>query len=128
MPLAVLYGHIYKGKATLAAVDQVAVEEVASLKKWQRLGAVDQVVVTDQARITRMIGEGAIDQIVVLDQASLKQLAKVQAVDSIGASPSEYDIAQATWLMLFAYVNYPGTMAELVGKIKNETGLIPGAL
>lgn len=128
MPLAVLYGHIYKGKATAAVIEQVDTEEVVAPKQWSRAGMSDQVVVTDQAKATELIGQPFTDQIVVSEEVSAKQWSTAGVVDSIGASPSEYDIAQAVWLTAPASVNYPNTMGEQAKQTKNETGLIPGAL
>lgn len=128
MPLAVLYGHIYKGKATAAVIEQVATEEAVAPKQWSRGGMSDQVTVLDQAKATELIGQAFSDQVVVETVSSAKQFSTAGIVDSIGASPSEYDIAQATWLMKPSAVDYPDTMGGQAVATKNETGLIPGAL
>ena len=112
MPLVSLYGLIYKGKATGAVIDEVVNEEEVSAKKWQRASLTDQVNVVTEARGTQLIGEAFEDQVVVETVASAKQWATTGFVDSIGASPSEYDIAQAVWLMLKTAVDVPGTMGE----------------
>lgn len=60
--------------------------------------------------------------------AQIGAIANMQCIIRIGASPSQYDIAQAVWLLNPADVNLPNTMGEQAKKTKDETGLIPGAL
>lgn len=120
--------HIYYGKAAGAVVDEVVTEEALASKQWSRGGMSDQVSVLDQVKATELIGQAFSDQVTVQTEASAKQVATAGVVDSIGASPSEYDIAQAIWLTQPSSVNYPNTMGEQAKKTKNDTGLIPGAL
>lgn len=120
--------HIYFGKAAGAVVDDVVTEEELASKQWTRGGMSDQVAVLDQAKATELIGQAFGDQVVVETVSSAKQVSTAGIVDSIGASPSEYDIAQAVWLMKPSAVNYPDTMGKQANDTKNDTGLIPAAL
>lgn len=112
MPLASLYALQYYGKAMASAIDQVENEEAVSAKKWQRANFTDQVVVDITIRGTQLIGEAFDDQVVVNTQCYAKQFSKASFVDSIGASPDEYDIAQAVWLIALSAINRPGTAGE----------------
>ena len=88
--------------------------------------------------------------------AEIQAPARMKATIRIGAAPSAFDIAQAVWTLQAAGINIPGTTGEKInsagatgdpwstdlstggytgnqaGKkiqdIKNDTGLIPGAL
>jgi hypothetical protein len=107
--------HVYYGKAAGAVVDEVATEEALASKQWSTAGYSDQVAVIDQAKATELIGQAFSDQVTVDTVSSAKQVSTAGVVDSIGASPSEYDIAQAVWLTILASVNYPNTMGEALG-------------
>lgn len=58
----------------------------------------------------------------------ISAIANMRCVIRIGAYPSAQDNADAVWSRLAANVNQTGTMGKVVNDIKNETGLIPGAL
>lgn len=109
MPLASLFTIQYYGKAAAAVIDQVEVEVVADAKKWQRANSTDQVTVDTVSRATEVIGQAFTDQVVVDTVSEAKNRSRVNLNDSIGASPSEYDIAQAVWLIAASAINYPGT-------------------
>lgn len=106
---------VYYGKAAAAVIDEVAVETEVGSKKWQRANSTDQATVDTVSRATEVIGQPFTDQVVVDTVSQAKNRSRVNLNDSIGASPSEYDIAQAVWLTLLASVDYPGTMGEAVG-------------
>lgn len=103
---------VYYGKAAAAVIDEVAVETEVGSKKWQRANSTDQVTVDTVSRATEVIGQPFTDQVVVDTVSQAKNRSRVNLNDSIGASPSEYDIAQAVWLIALSAINYPGTAGE----------------
>lgn len=109
MPLASLFALQYYGKAMASAIDQIDNEEVLAAKKWQRANSSDQVAVDTVSRATEVIGQPFTDQVVVDTVSQAKNRSRVNLNDSIGASPSEYDIAQAVWLIAASAINYAGT-------------------
>lgn len=100
---------VYYGKTAAAVIDEVAVETEVGSKKWQRANSTDQVAVDTVSRATEVIGQPFTDHVVVDTVSQAKNRSRVNLNDSIGASPSEYDIAQAVWLIASSAINYPGT-------------------
>ena len=109
MPIGSIYNHLFFGKASMAAIGEVAVSGSADFQNYSIVESVATVTVTTSAKADKIRYFAASSTVVCSSSVIGKVRAKIIATGNVGATPSAYDIAQAVWIQNALSVDIPGT-------------------